>query len=250
MGISQYASKEEIKKAFRKLAIKYHPDKNPGEDSKADFQEINEAYSVLMNHKNRVYDYYIKTKKERMPFIPRDIQLHMQISAEEGYWGGSKQIEYHRTIIRENNIAQQRYSEIINIPPKTISGDILTVFGGGNINNKEQGDAHIFITIINEDKRVKISRNGSLDMALTVPWAYALSCKRIDIKLFGKKAVDLQLDDSMEPGHIYAFEKLGFKDTELRIRVFYDFPRNISKEDKVKLSEILDKYADTKKNPL
>ncbi len=48
LGLKKGASEDEIKKAFRKMAMKYHPDKNPG-DKKAEekFKEINEAYSVL-----------------------------------------------------------------------------------------------------------------------------------------------------------------------------------------------------------
>lgn len=48
LGLQKGASDDEIKKAFRKLAMKYHPDKNPG-DKKAEekFKEINEAYAVL-----------------------------------------------------------------------------------------------------------------------------------------------------------------------------------------------------------
>ncbi len=47
LGVSTTASELEIKKAFRKLAIRYHPDKNPSEDAKHRFQEINEAYDVV-----------------------------------------------------------------------------------------------------------------------------------------------------------------------------------------------------------
>src|ERR1035437_3923669 len=51
LGINKNASKEEIKKAFHKLAHKYHPDKNKGDDSK--FKEVNEAYQVLSDDKKR-----------------------------------------------------------------------------------------------------------------------------------------------------------------------------------------------------
>ena len=48
LGVGKDASDDEIKKAFRKLAIKYHPDKNPGDkEAEAKFKEANEAYSVL-----------------------------------------------------------------------------------------------------------------------------------------------------------------------------------------------------------
>lgn len=57
LGVAKGASQDEIKKAFRKLAHKHHPDKAGGSDDK--FKEINEAYSVLSNSKKRAeYDTY------------------------------------------------------------------------------------------------------------------------------------------------------------------------------------------------
>ncbi len=59
LGVSKNASKEEIKKAFRRLAHKYHPDKG-GDEAK--FKEINEAYQVLSNDQKRAqYDQFGRT---------------------------------------------------------------------------------------------------------------------------------------------------------------------------------------------
>ena len=57
LGIARGASDDEIKKAFRKLAFQYHPDRNKEDDAEAKFKEINEAYSVLCDANKRVaYD--------------------------------------------------------------------------------------------------------------------------------------------------------------------------------------------------
>jgi len=58
LGISQRASTEEIKKAYRQMALKYHPDRNPGnKEAEEKFKEAAEAYSVLIDPEKRsVYD--------------------------------------------------------------------------------------------------------------------------------------------------------------------------------------------------
>jgi molecular chaperone DnaJ len=60
LGVSKGSSADEIKKAYRKLAIKYHPDKNPNDKSAEDkFKEAAEAYEILSNpEKKQRYDQY------------------------------------------------------------------------------------------------------------------------------------------------------------------------------------------------
>ncbi len=59
LGVSKNATTDELKKAYRKLALQYHPDKGGGKENEAKFKEINEAYSVLSDpQKRKAYDQF------------------------------------------------------------------------------------------------------------------------------------------------------------------------------------------------
>jgi len=75
LGVSKEVSHEEIKKAFRGLALRYHPDRNPQSQKQAEekFKEINEAYEVLGDeHKRRQYDYLLALTQHRQKFMTED----------------------------------------------------------------------------------------------------------------------------------------------------------------------------------
>jgi len=96
LGVSRSASAEDIKKSYRKLALKYHPDRNPGNrDAESRFKEINEAYAVLSNiEKKKQYDTFGAEGFQRR-FSQEDIFRGFDMGSifrEFGFGAGSQNI--------------------------------------------------------------------------------------------------------------------------------------------------------------
>jgi len=83
LGVSRNATGDEIKKAYRKLAVKFHPDKNPGKkEAEEKFKQINEAYEVLSDdEKRKKYDKY----GENWNKVPEGAEQHYQQRPQGSY---------------------------------------------------------------------------------------------------------------------------------------------------------------------
>jgi len=111
LGLSRGASSDEIKKAYRKLANKHHPDRNPGDkQAEAKYKELTNAYEVLSDEeKKRAYDAYGST------------------SGPSGYPGGAGSVD--------PRAAEEIFSSMFG----GSNFDIGSMFGGGTGRKKTRG---------------------------------------------------------------------------------------------------------------
>jgi curved DNA-binding protein len=172
LGVPRNATPDEIKAAYRKLAMQYHPDRNPG-DSNAEtkFKEINEAYDTLKDEKKRQEydspqpqfaqgargygfhpfanhpfseifeeDFMHIFRQHRGPATPknRDIRILYRITLEEAFSGKLADLEYSIPGDKETKKTQ------IRVPPGADTMRIV-VRGGGDhsIKNLPPGDLYV-----------------------------------------------------------------------------------------------------------
>lgn len=124
LGVTETASEEEIKKAYKTLSKKYHPDANPGNrEAEEHFREISDAYAVLQNPKKRQeYDKELQENRNR----------------KEKFWGrtdtGHSDRQHRGTADLHFRSTDEQFQHYFGFRPKTEKPDKENVHVNGKTN--------------------------------------------------------------------------------------------------------------------
>jgi len=280
LGVSSSASQEEIKKAYRKLSLKYHPDKQNGDQEK--FKKINEAYQTLSdNNKRRQYDQrgqaqspfgsqspfgnvHFSTSQQNIPeeilrmffrqqqqqMKPRPIVKIIEITMEQAYSGTSIPIPIERWIKRkqDNQVIQETEKETlyVSIPPGIDTNEVISLQGKGNQEVESSGDVRIQFRIKeNEFKRQGLNmiytKNISLKESLC---GFNFEFKHLNGKTY---KIRNETGSIIQRGDKKVIQQLGFhRDGHvgaLIIEFIINVPEKMSAECVKEINDVFNKYS-------
>jgi len=244
LEINENANESEIKKAYRKLARKYHPDVNKSAEAEDKFKEINSAYEILSDKdKKQQYDMHGDSMFGGQNFHDfsrsqtggagnmEDI-LREMFSGGGGFsganFGGGFQQEVNLdiqtsvTIPFVVSILGGSHSVAVNgdrfdikIPAGVKSGEKMRVKGKGHVQNGRAGDLFLKITVASSSEYVR--EGNDLIKVFDVPLSVALFGERISIQTLDKE-IKLKIPQNTKNGQRFRVKEMGAVNRKTKTR--------------------------------
>lgn len=244
LGVDKNASQDDIKKAYRNLSKKYHPDKTGGDDSK--FKEINEAYDTLGDEaKRRQYDnpnpfgggfggfntngggftWTWNMHNNARP-MPQNIEVHIEISLTEAYYGCNRNVR----------IGSKSFN--IDIPKGVTSGKVIVYAGQGGkgydplTGQEKYGDLYVKVSVRSTDK-MYLNNDGTLEMMIAIDWIDAILGCDMELDVFDK-TVNVRVPKYTQNGGYVLSAGKGFPKyksndyTNLKVNFIVKMPKNLT----------------------
>jgi DnaJ family protein B protein 5 len=276
LGIPKTASNDEIKKAYRGLSLKYHPDRNNTPEAKDKIRKVNEAYETLgdsnkrkeydnrnaprttfppshpfannLNHEE-IFKAFFNGNMNGVPNVHSNIRVfqnghRVNVSIQQSYQGASIPIEVERYLLEENQRTMEKETLYVSVPQGVDNNEILLLKEKGNVANNIKSDVKIVIQLENNTA----FRRKGLDLLYTckLNLKEALCGFSHEIEhLSGKKlAISTRNNPSViHPGSQRVFQNYGLirgvVKGSLIIEFQVEFPAAIDEEKRSQLSEIL-----------
>jgi curved DNA-binding protein len=251
LGVSERASADEIKKAYRKLARKYHPDVNKDEEAIEKFKEINAAYEILSDKKKKdEYDMYGDQMFGGQNFhdfaqtqgnVDLDDLLRSIFGGGGGFGGGfgggpqsAPDLDQRTSIVvpfdvsiigGKHNITVSNESFDIKIPAGIKSGETLRVRGKGNQGMGRRGDLLIKVEVA--DSPVFERKDSDLYMTIDVPLKSALFGGKVVIETSIHDNITLKVPQNTKNGQKFRVRGKGVTDRKTALTGNLYFTANI-----------------------
>lgn len=251
LGLKPGASIADIKKAYRKMALKYHPDRNPGiENPEEIFSKINEAYKVLTEFtlsaevdedSNIGFDEDEqtspgrqggKTSSDKTSTEAPHYKYSLLLSLEECALGCSKVIHFYRTSPLGG---KEEVRLEVSVPCGVKEGQKLKLREEGPVlRSGIKGDLFVYIDVLPHPLFDRKGRNVYMDLPISLETAVVGG--KVDILTLSGKAV-LTVPPNTHTGKVFRLRKKGFAKLgggshgDLLIKVVVDFPEQLSPEE-------------------
>ena len=268
LGVGDTASPEEIKSAFRKLAVKYHPDKNTSQEAAELFKEANEAHETLSNpQKRQEYDQQRRFGGNQHHFQfhsnfeggindlfssifgnggfgpfqrqvrNQDTHVQIEVTLEDAFTGKHIPVQFTDSTGKVVNLT-------VSVPPGVEHGTRLRYAGNGSRINPSlpPGDLIIFINVLPHATFERSGPHLICNLALTL-WQALLGCDQelstIDKSVVKVSVPPLTQDQTLlkVAGRGMPLKNGGRNRGDLLIRVCVGWPASLSAEQQTQIQQ-------------
>jgi len=274
LGVSRDASDAEIKRAFRKLARKYHPDRNPDDNAaEAKFKEVQAAYETIGDASKR-QEFDQKKRMENMfggggrsPFgggmgggfedmigqmfggqqrrrqpqtQPKgtDVHVSVDIDLSTAETGGEIQFQAQRLKVGANNVASKVNQNFrIRLKPGEQHGTVKRLKQQGNEHPQgTPGDLHVTIRIdAGEGRRWE---NGILIQEIAIPFSTMMLGGKVKIELPNGKSGLLKVAENSQPGDRRRMNGAGYNGGDLDLEFVLSELEELTNEQKAAIEAL------------
>lgn len=276
LGVAKDATPDEVKKAFRELALKYHPDRNP-DDPKAEakFKEVSNAYDILGDaNKREIYDrpnfseeaqdIFGSAWNGEAPSAEAVINMFMNgrghfqnafqingiatLTILDILQGATKNVHIviQKRVVQDKKIriATEEYNRDIKFPPGFHPGLVMRIEldfpdGPQTVNINVQ---------VENDSRYQIGPEGILATLLVISYPKAILGGNVDVELIDGKKEVLKVPEGTQPGQLIRIKGQGLPKSprdstrgDLIFQIGIDIPTALSEEAKASLRDFQQK---------